>query len=138
MRIRKVQRLLDGKPSHKNWTILTVKDKATVKEDGTKSRTELESSIKEEFVPALEILGFTLKLVYEKIRVEYNPASPKRAIVCLDELPFGYYMEIEGTPEEIAYIEENMPFIPDTEMYSYPDLTTIYGKFVDGIMQARF
>jgi len=49
----------------------------------------------------LESVGFRKFFVYEKYRSEY--AAPG-ALLCLDELPFGRYLEIEGTPDSIPRV----------------------------------
>lgn len=136
LRVRNVNRLLEGKPGHKNWTILTVKDTPTMSEDGTKARKELETSINPDFIPALESLGYKPSVVYEKIRYEFNPATHRKAIVCLDELPFGYYMEIEGTEEQIKEVEDMLEWdlSEDVEFKSYPQLT----QELWGSPEARF
>lgn len=109
-------------------------------ENGIKSREEIEFTTQSNNIyKMLEMLKYKPVLVYEKNRECYNaPYIVEDVELALDELPFGYFLEIEGTIPSIAKLEEMLPFIPDVEMYSYPDLTNIYGKSIDGIMQARF
>ncbi len=119
--------------------IVAYKGKAT-SSDGIKSREEIEFSLGnsniENFIVAL---GYFPVLVYEKKRKDWTQDN---CIISLDELPFGYYMEIEGTKESIQKIEhrfkDRFGMILDTENFSYPDLTQIYGKSVNGVMEARF
>lgn len=126
-------------PSKESFTsILTYKGLPTMHQSGVKFRVELETNVHKDFVPALECLGFKPVLVYEKIRTTCDKANPKYATVCFDELPFGYYMEIEGTLEQIEEVEKSLSFKPDVEMYSYPELTHFYGKSVNGVREARF
>lgn len=132
-KVLRIRRIIN---SYGESFLLTFKDEATVV-DGIKSRPELESFVSDDIFNILEGLGYNKSLVYDKNRLEfYNP--DEAYIIYLDELPFGYYMEIEGTPEQIKEVEESLPFIPDTEIYSYPDLTKIYGKTNNGVVEARF
>jgi hypothetical protein len=57
----------------------------------------------------------------------------------LDELPFGLYIEIEGTVEAIREIEKLLA-IGDLESVeeTYPQLTIKYGDEINGIVEARF
>ena len=84
----------------------------------------------------LTALGFRPALVYEKRRTRFNLG---RAEVVIDELPFGLFMEIEGTEKEIARVEallgiEDLPAVMET----YPTLTAHLGKERKGIVEARF
>jgi len=84
----------------------------------------------------IEKLGYVLSIVYEKHRKAWHLCG---AEVVLDELPFGYYMEIEGSVEEILEAEraleiEKLPL----ETRGYPRLTLKYGKDVKGVKEARF
>lgn len=57
----------------------------------------------------------------------------------LDELPFGLYMEIEGTLEDIDRAEKRLGLIEsEREPRGYPRLTIKYGKLVNGVAEARF
>jgi adenylate cyclase class 2 len=55
----------------------------------------------------LKALGFTKVIVFEKNR---TTKSIGRALVCLDELPFGHFLEIEAAPEEIDKIAKDLGF----------------------------
>jgi len=84
----------------------------------------------------LTALGFRPGLVYEKRRTRWQLG---RAEVVIDELPFGLFMEIEGTEKEIARVEallgiEDLPAVMET----YPMLTVRLGKERKGIVEARF
>ncbi len=46
----------------------------------------------------LEALGFHAEQIYEKIRETWTLEQTR---ICLDEMPFGVFMEIEGPPEAI-------------------------------------
>lgn len=118
-------------------SVLTFKGKATV-ENGIKSRVEIETDVDSEVLNILTLSGLKRKIVYEKIRETFHSVHPLKADICLDELPFGYYMEIEGTEESIKEVEKTLPFTYDVENLSYPALTQIYGKSVNTAVEARF
>jgi len=84
----------------------------------------------------LRSLEFRPALVYEKRRIRWNVG---KAEVAIDELPFGLFMEIEGTEAEIGRVEkmlaaETLPAVMET----YPALTARLGKKRGGVIEARF
>ena len=84
----------------------------------------------------LRSLEFRPALVYEKRRVRWNLGN---AEIALDELPFGLFMEIEGSEKEIARVEklleaECLPAVMET----YPSLTAQLGMKRGGVIEARF
>jgi adenylate cyclase class 2 len=84
----------------------------------------------------LRSLGFRPALVYEKRRTRWHIG---KAEVALDELPFGSFMEIEGTEKEIVRVEkmleaEALPAVMET----YPLLTARLGQKRGGVIEARF
>lgn len=84
----------------------------------------------------LRSLEFRPALVYEKRRVRWNLGN---AEIALDELPFGWFMEIEGSEKEIARVEklleaEALPAVMET----YPSLTAQLGIKRGGVIEARF
>jgi adenylate cyclase, class 2 len=84
----------------------------------------------------IEKLGYKLSVVYEKHRKTFNLGECE---VVLDELPFGQYMEIEGSKGEILKVEKMLgaqALEPETR--GYPRLTTKYGKQVGSVYEARF
>jgi adenylate cyclase, class 2 len=85
----------------------------------------------------IESLGYTLSLIYEKHRKAWHLDNVE---VVLDELPFGYYMEIEGDIDDIVKAERLLGARDlETEQRGYPRLTTKYGKLrKDGVYVARF
>jgi adenylate cyclase class 2 len=81
-------------------------------------------------------LGLEPKLVYEKRRKTWRVRSVE---VLLDELPFGMFMEIEGSLTAIKEVEmllgaEDL----ETEHETYPSLTARLGKQVGERIEARF
>jgi adenylyl cyclase CyaB, putative len=81
-------------------------------------------------------LGFDQRVIYEKRRRTWRFRSVE---IVLDELPFGLFMEIEGTitsikeAEMILGIEELEP-----ESETYPRLTMKLGKRNGNVIEARF
>ena len=67
---------------------------------------------------------------------EGEPVEP----YVLDELPFGYYMEIEGDKEDILKVEKLLGADGlQPEPRGYPRLTQKFGKEnKNGVFEARF
>ena len=127
LRVRKTQ----------NKTILTFKK--TIQNDfNIKQRTEHETEISDadEIVKIIENLGFMPRLVYEKRRKTWHF---RQVEIVLDELPFGEFMEIEGSVMAIAEAEIFLG-IEDytTEHATYPHLTMKHGKRNGDLVEARF
>ena len=117
--------------------ILTYKERFPTRSD-IKHQREDETRVDDP--EALELilaaLGFTPALVYEKRRETW--ALGKTEIV-IDELPFGLFMEIEGTEESIRDIESKLAVKRlRTEPATYPQLTLKHGIDYDGVIEARF
>jgi adenylate cyclase class 2 len=68
----------------------------------------------------LDALGFVASLVYEKRRETWTLGKTE---VVIDELPFGWYMEIEGA---------------EKDNLTYPRLTQKHGTDHGGVIEARF
>jgi adenylate cyclase, class 2 len=84
----------------------------------------------------LEALGFKPALVYEKRRQTWVLG---KAEIVIDELPFGQFMEIEGTERHIHTVEASLAINNlKVENLSYPQLTLENGKKSGGIIEARF
>lgn len=84
----------------------------------------------------LAALGFTAALVYEKRRETWRLGKTE---IVIDELPFGLFMEIEGTEESISDIESKLAIKRlRTEHATYPQLTLKHGKDYDGVIESRF
>lgn len=103
-----------------------------------KTRIEHESEISDPDAIAeiLDQLGLTARIVYEKQRETWRLRG---AEVVIDELPFGLFMEIEGSITAIRQAEilleiEDIP----VETRTYPSLTAELGKDVNGVREARF
>lgn len=116
---------------------LTYKENAGF-EGGVKKRVEIETEIGDARAceEIIQKVGFRLSLVYEKRRKAWRLAGCE---VVLDELPFGCFMEIEGSTEDILAAEKLLR-VEDVaiESSTYPGLTMKHGKDVGGVMEARF
>jgi adenylate cyclase class 2 len=117
--------------------ILTYKERFP-SPSGIKRQREDETSVgdPEALELILEVLGFSPALVYEKRRETWTIGKTE---IVIDQLPFGLFMEIEGTEESIGEWESKLA-IPRlrTEMATYPQLTLKHGVKVDGVIAARF
>lgn len=84
----------------------------------------------------LDALGFTPALVYEKRRETWKLGKTE---VVIDELPFGLFMEIEGTEASIRDVESKLAIKRlRAEPATYPRLTLKHGKDCDGVIESRF
>jgi adenylate cyclase class 2 len=84
----------------------------------------------------LESLGFLPALVYEKRRHRWQLGKTE---IVIDELPFGLFMEIEGTEQGIRDVESKLAIKRlRSEMATYPQLTLKHGTDRGGLIEARF
>lgn len=127
LRIRKTQ----------DKTILTYK-KRIQNEFAVKQQIEHETEVAdfEAIEKIVESLGLSKHLVYEKRRRTWKFRETE---IVLDELPFGFFMEIEGS---ITAIAETEMFLGaedfETEHETYPRLTARLGKSNGDCVEARF
>jgi len=70
-------------------------------------RQEIETEVKDidKLADIFDILGFSKRLILEKYRMEFDYKGLK---IALDELPFGFYVELEGEPEKIAEVAKEL------------------------------
>jgi adenylate cyclase, class 2 len=118
-------------------TILTYK-KQLHNQLGVKQHTEYETEVGdcEAIENIIKSLGFQLGMVYEKRRQTWHLQNVE---ICLDELPFGLFMEIEGKISEIGLIEMLLELEDfEVENDTYPKLTFYRGTEKDGVIEARF
>ena len=118
-------------------TTLTYKEKMPTEND-FKHQIEFETEVSDvdAMEHIIEKLGYRLSVVYEKHRKAWHLGNVE---IVLDELPFGYFMEIEGPVDDILTAEtmlgiEDLP----SEARGYPSLTAKYGKLINGVHEARF
>jgi adenylate cyclase class 2 len=84
----------------------------------------------------LDALGYRPALVYEKRRTTWQLAG---AEVVLDELPFGWFVEIEGPEAAINEAEQKLELTAaEVEHATYPELTMLFGRPRGAIIEARF
>jgi adenylate cyclase, class 2 len=92
-----------------------------------KIRPEIETGIEQ--MDALEAilhaLGFEPVMRMEKVRAVWERAELE---ACLDETPFGCYLELEGDPQAIRAAMEGLGLAPNrAETRSYPELYLAHG-----------
>ncbi len=84
----------------------------------------------------LQALGFTPTLVYEKRRMRFRLGTIE---IVVDDLPFGLFMEIEGSEKGIREVEQRLAIKGlRSENLTYPKLTMKHGKKVGDVVEARF
>jgi adenylate cyclase class 2 len=118
-------------------TILTYKQRIE-NEFAIKQNTEYETEVADfdEIVKIIESLGFRRVLVYEKRRRTWKF---RQVEIVLDELPFGLFMEIEGSVTTIAEAEMFLGAEDfEVEHTTYPNLTLLHGKQNGGLTESRF
>jgi adenylate cyclase class 2 len=89
---------------------ITYKAPSIIEVDGANSRLELETTIgdMETLDAILQALGYTHSLYYEKYRTVYRLPVVPDTLIMLDELPFGDFLEAEGSPEGIERALQNL------------------------------
>ena len=117
--------------------VLTYKERVLA-DDNLKHRIEFETEVANADAAEniIKALGYSLVLIYEKYRETWHFRDVE---IVVDELPYGLYMEIEGTPEAIAATETELALNDlEPEPRGYPTLTTRHGREIDGVFEARF
>ncbi|CAN5743380.1 hypothetical protein BH24ACI3_BH24ACI3_12750 [soil metagenome] len=118
-------------------TILTYK-RRLAGEGGAKHQIEEETEVADavSIRNIVEALGLVAGVVYEKRR---NTWKFRNTEVVIDELPFGLYMEIEGSITSIKETEMLLD-IEDLEVehLTYPRLTMQHGELNGAVSEARF
>jgi adenylate cyclase class 2 len=105
---------------------------------GIKRRREDETTVAdpEALAAILDALGYTPAAIYEKRRETWLVAGVE---VVLDELPFGQFVEIEGTEESILQAERLLELAATrVEPKSYPQLTLEHGTRRGALVEVRF
>ncbi|PWT87995.1 MAG: class IV adenylate cyclase [Blastocatellia bacterium] len=103
-----------------------------------KHQEEFETGVDnpEAMVHILTSLGFKPMLIYEKFRRTWTIDDVE---VVIDRLPFGLFMEIEGSEEEIESAERKLGIEGfEAEHATYPQLTSEHGKRSADLIEARF
>jgi len=118
-------------------TILTFKQQIPTA-TSAKYRREEETEVgnHEALTTILRVLGCVPALVYEKRRETWRL---REAEIMIDELPFGWFMEIEGSEEAISEVERLISIDGLTvETATYPQLTRKHGKKQGDLIESRF
>jgi adenylate cyclase class 2 len=119
-------------------TVLTYKEKV-VGVSEFKQQVEFETEVTDVAATEniIQKLGYKLALIYEKHRKSWHIGNVE---VVIDELPFGYYMEIEGTMDDITAAEKLLKANElEGEPRGYPRLTAKFGKTNGaGVIECRF
>lgn len=87
-----------------------------------KIRPEVETGVEDgaALEGILRALGFEPVMALEKVRAVW---TRKELVACLDETPFGCYLELEGEPQAIRAAMEGLGLAQDrAEPRSYPEL----------------
>ena len=119
-------------------TTLTYKEAIPGSNSHVKQKIEFETEVAnvDETEQIIGALGYRLSIVYEKRRKTFHLDDVE---IVLDELPFGLYMEIEGTHKAIARAERRIGVKSlKPEIRGYPRLTIKFGKLRGSVMEARF
>jgi adenylate cyclase class 2 len=120
-----------------NRAILTYKERLP-SDAGIKRQIEHETEIENAAAmrEILQSLGYKPALIYEKRRRTW---LFEQAEIVVDELPFGWFMEIEASETVILAIEKQLGIEDLTaEMQTYPALTAKHGTANGEIIEARF
>ncbi len=118
-------------------TILTYKQRIE-NTSAIKHQIEHETNVEsaEEIEKIIENLGFVKAVIYEKRRQTW---SFRHVEVVLDELPFGLFMEIEGSIQDITEAEMLLDAEDfEVELETYPRLTMKQGIQNGQIIEAKF
>jgi adenylate cyclase class 2 len=119
-------------------TILTFKRRLPDSAAGAKHQVEHETDVADadELLEIVRELGLRPTVVYEKLRGVWRY---KGAEIAIDELPFGLFMEIEGTITAIREAELMLDADKlDVEPATYPTLTARLGIRDGDAVVARF
>jgi len=84
----------------------------------------------------LDGLGFTPSLVYEKRRQTWRLGKVE---IVVDELPFGLFMEIEASEDDIRSTQKKLGIKGlRTEHATYPQLAEKHGQHYGNVIESRF
>jgi len=118
-------------------TVLTYKERLPTESDiKHQEEDETEVSDPDALEKILVRLGCVRSVVYEKRRETWQLGD---AEIVLDELPFGWFMEIEADVAEIRRLESELAItdLPG-ETETYPRLSVRHGKRIADLIEARF
>lgn len=125
MDLEKKKIFLRVRSGFKNIVTLKINKKKT---DKFFQRDEYETEVKDVNLLSeiFSLLGFNKKLVMEKYRAIFKY---QETTLCLDELPFGIFLEIEGKEDDITKVIKELNLgLEKKIIVSYWDLFTKYKK----------
>lgn len=117
--------------------VLTYKERQTDKAAIRRQREdETEVADPDALISILETLGYRAALVYEKRRETWKLPGIE---VVIDELAFGWFVELEGEEGAILQTEQllNLSNL-ETEYATYPELAALHGVKEGALVAARF
>ena len=120
----------DFKVLGKKKVVLTAKEFYGT-EEGLKTMEEYEVEVSDcdEMVNILRVLGFEQVRVYEKVRIKYKMEG---VLINIDILPFGRFVEIEGSKEDIDKVVKDLGLKKENMIdKSYLKLAEEQGHFED-------
>lgn len=103
--------LLRLRRDSKNWLTFKSKPLPELKADTVNSQFKVMEELEVEvssfpvMKQILESLGFHKEQVYEKYRETFSLGNTH---LCIDEMPFGNFLEIEGDEEQILYLTDKL------------------------------
>ncbi len=106
--------------------VLTLKQPPGVETEGVKTFVESETIVQDfdAMREILEGLGYAVAFRYEKVREEWTRGDVH---ICLDELPFGKFVELEGDRELIMALAGELRLSLDTSSTAtYHELNRIW------------
>jgi len=117
-------------------TVLTYKERLPTESDiKHQKEDETEVSDADSLEKILVRLGCVRSVVYEKRRETWQLGE---AEIVLDELPFGWFMEIEADVDEIRRLKSELALTDlAAETETYPRLAIKYGKRTADVIEAR-
>ncbi len=126
MDLEKNGTFLRVRSGHKNS--VTLKKKLKEKNKEIFEREEIETEVKDidKLADIFSNLGFTKRLILEKYRIDFKY---KDLNISIDELPFGFYVELEGKSERIFEIAKELSLdVANKITVTYWDLFEEYKK----------
>lgn len=104
-RLLAAQHLLRLRRDHRNRLTFKQPDPSGGHQFKTHEELEIEVSDFDTTHQILEALGFHRAQIYEKHRETFEIGTTE---ICLDQLPYGHFAEIEGTPDTIPAVAERL------------------------------
>lgn len=109
-------------------------------DNASSAKRQIEYELKVDDAESLEALlselRFEKRIVYEKRRETWSLDDTE---IMIDQLPFGWFVEIEGELEKIQTAEKRLGLdTSDVVDETYPRLTVQTGRSADGVFEARF